>query len=85
MACALPVVATDTPVNRELLGDAGLYAPVGDTTALADRLVELLQSPDRQRALGQALHQRVEREFGWPALTDRLIELYGQLVITAAR
>jgi glycosyltransferase involved in cell wall biosynthesis len=80
MACGLPVVATDTPVNRELLGESGVYAPVGDTAALANRLIELLQTPERGRALGDALRTRVEREFGWPALTDRLIELYRQVL-----
>jgi glycosyltransferase involved in cell wall biosynthesis len=80
MACGLPIVATDTPVNRELLGESGVYAPVGDTAALADRLIELLQAPERRRSLGAALRLRVEREFGWPALTDRLIELYRQVL-----
>jgi glycosyltransferase involved in cell wall biosynthesis len=80
MACGLPIVATDTPVNRELLGESGVYAPVGDTAALADRLIELLQAPERRRSLGAALRLRVEREFGWPVLTDRLIELYRQVL-----
>ncbi|MGD8465418.1 MAG: glycosyltransferase family 4 protein, partial [Anaerolineae bacterium] len=30
MACALPTVAFDTPVSREILGDLGVYAPRGD-------------------------------------------------------
>jgi glycosyltransferase involved in cell wall biosynthesis len=35
MAMARPVVAYDTAVNREFLGDLGVYAPLGDVAALA--------------------------------------------------
>ena len=76
MACGLAVVATDTAVNRELLGAAGVYTPVGDPQALAARLVELLGAPERRRALGTALRQRAKSCFDWPVLTERLIEVY---------
>jgi glycosyltransferase involved in cell wall biosynthesis len=76
MACGLPVVATDTAVNRELLGPDGVYVPVGHTPLLAERLIELLRSPERRQALGAALRQRAEREFDWTVLTDRLVDVY---------
>ena len=76
MACGLPVVASDTPVNRELLGDGGLYAPVGDVEQLAARIVDLLADPDAARARGDALRRRAEREFAWPVLVERLADLY---------
>ena len=76
MACGLPVVATDTPVNRELLGDAGVYAAVGDAGALAGRLVDMLSNPEDARARGAALRIRAEQEFAWPAIIQRLEALY---------
>lgn len=76
MACGLPVVATDTPVNRELLGDAGVYAAVGDAAALAGRLVDMLSNPEGARERGAALRMRAEREFAWPVLIRRLEALY---------
>jgi glycosyltransferase involved in cell wall biosynthesis len=84
MACGLATVATDTPVNRDLLGDAGVYAPVADPGALAARLVELLADPDRRTAAGQALRRRAETHFAWPALTDRLIRVYDRVVSASA-
>ena len=80
MACGLPVVATDTPVNRELLGEAGIYAAVDDPTALAARLSELLRAPARARAVGATLRRRVEQEFSWPFLTERLLRVYERLL-----
>ena len=80
MACGLPVVATDTPVNRELLGETGIYAAVGDPAALAARLIELLQAPIRAHEVGATLRRRVEEEFSWPHLTERLLRVYERLL-----
>jgi len=80
MACGLPTVATDTPVNRELLGEAGVFAPVGDARALADRLIELLGDAPRRASLGAALRARAEGEFAWPALGQRLVGLYERVI-----
>jgi glycosyltransferase involved in cell wall biosynthesis len=84
MACALPTVASDTPINRELLGEAGIYVPVGDAAALAGALIALLGDGARRERLGQALRRRAEREFSWAALADRLIGVYRDLGPTPA-
>ena len=76
MACGLPTVATDTPVNRDILGDLGVYAPVGDTRALADGLLQLLSDPPAAAARGRALRRRAEEMHAWPVLIDRLVAVY---------
>jgi glycosyltransferase involved in cell wall biosynthesis len=70
------VVATDTPVNRELLGDAGVYVPLSNPAMLAQRIVELLQAPERRAQIGSALRKRAEAHFAWPALCERLVDVY---------
>ena len=79
MAMALPVVAFDTPVNRELLGDLGLYAPRADVAALADRLLEALRAPAAARERGRALRARAARHFSWEASARRLEHVYRRL------
>jgi len=79
MACGLPTVASDTRVNRDLLGEAGVYVPVGDASALATGLAALLRDPDRRSAAGAALRARVERRFAWPALASQLAGIYERL------
>jgi glycosyltransferase involved in cell wall biosynthesis len=76
MAMGLPAVAYDGPVSRELLGDAGVFAPMRDVPALAAALAGLLRDPHEQKLRGQALRERVVTHFGWPALGRRLVDVY---------
>ena len=83
MACGLPTVATDTPVNRDILGDAGVYAQVGDTAALAASLLQLLSDPSAAAARGQALRRRAEEVYAWPVLIERLVALYRRTLLSS--
>lgn len=76
MAMALPVVAFDTPVSREILADLGIYAEYGHATALAQRLIEVLRDSEGGKALGGRLRERAERMFSWTSGVQRIVELY---------
>lgn len=76
MGCALPVVASDTPVNREMLGESGLFAPVGDAAAFTTKIRSLLSDRPRATQLGAALRQRAETTFAWPMLAEHLESVY---------
>jgi glycosyltransferase involved in cell wall biosynthesis len=55
LAAGVPPVVADTPVAREVCGDAALYVPPGDILALADALMTLLlDSAARERLLACA-------------------------------
>lgn len=79
MAMAQPIVAYDTPVNREYLGDEGAYAARGDVDAFAAEIARLAHAPDERFRLGQRLRQRSIEMFSWPAAADRIIALYRDL------
>jgi glycosyltransferase involved in cell wall biosynthesis len=57
MACGLPVLSSDIPAVREVVTDAcaKLVDPL-DVEALGKAMAELLGSPDRRRAMGEAAH-----------------------------
>lgn len=76
MACGLPTVAYEGPVARDILGNAGVYVPLGDTRALAAALARLLDDAGDRKRRGEALRERAVREFGWPALAGRLVDVY---------
>jgi glycosyltransferase involved in cell wall biosynthesis len=80
MAMALPVVAWDTAVNRELLGDLGLYAPHGAVDAFAAQILALLRDPAAAQARGAALRARAAADFSWTTTAARLAAVYRRLL-----
>jgi glycosyltransferase involved in cell wall biosynthesis len=79
MSSGLPVVASDLPVHREICGDAGLYFPRFSPEALADRVVQIHESPDLAERLSQHSLRRA-RDFSWREHVERLFVLAEGLV-----
>jgi glycosyltransferase involved in cell wall biosynthesis len=80
MAMGLPTVAFETPAQVELLGNLGLYAPVGDVQQLAARLAELIDNPGRRVTLGQHLRARARQSYGWDRVAQQIDLTYRQLL-----
>ena len=76
MSTALPVVAFDTPVSREYLGEWGLRAEPGSVESLAEIILALLNAPDEARMRGQRLRARVLDRYTWVQGGQRITEVY---------
>jgi glycosyltransferase involved in cell wall biosynthesis len=76
MACGLPSVVFDTPVNREILGDAALYAKYGDAVELAGAIGRLAGDRELREELGHRGRARAESEHSWDARGRELVQLY---------
>lgn len=75
LAAKLPVVASDIPVLREVLGDCALFARPSDPTSFADGVRSAAKSDTVARDLierGQA-HART---FTWARVAERTVNLY---------
>ena len=79
MAMGLPVVAYDTPVNREYLDDLGVYAPIGDVAAFSEAIIALSQDQRLRADLGQRLRQRVVENYSWEVAAERVARVYEML------
>jgi glycosyltransferase involved in cell wall biosynthesis len=75
LASGVPVVLADTPVAREVFGDAAVYVPTGDVNAAARALTRLLfDSTARATLLAQG--SAVLGRYSWPrAARDTLAAL----------
>jgi glycosyltransferase involved in cell wall biosynthesis len=80
-AAGRPVVSTAVGGVSDIVEDGrtGSLVPVDDTTALAERMIELLGDPDRAAAFGAAGRAAVGR-FGAERLVDDLDRLYRSLL-----
>jgi len=81
MASGVPIVATDLPGYRTVLtpGSEGLMVPTRDPGALRAALESLLSRPEQRAAMG-ARGIETSRRYAWPAIAERLEEIYGSLV-----
>lgn len=76
MAMGLPVVAFNTPVSCEYLGNCGTGAALGDVEQFAGELLFLLENPAEARARGEHLRQRILDCFTWRQGTQKIVEVY---------
>lgn len=80
MACGLPSVVFDTPVNRELLGEDGVYARFGDAGDFGENLAALVSDEARLQGLAGSVRERAIREHSWQARAVVLLRLYRDLL-----
>ncbi|HKC29976.1 MAG TPA: glycosyltransferase [Jatrophihabitans sp.] len=80
MAFGVPFAAFDLAETRLLSGDAGVYAPPGDTRTLAAHLDDLLDDDARRAALGRCGRQRVLDELCWERQAARYVDVYRELL-----
>jgi glycosyltransferase involved in cell wall biosynthesis len=82
MVCALPVVATDIPGNRELVlhGQTGFLVQVGDRAGFSRYAYKILEDPELARRLGDAGRERVVSHFSIEAMVHKHAALYRELL-----
>jgi glycosyltransferase involved in cell wall biosynthesis len=80
MAMGLPTVVFESPVNREILGNLGVYAKMADAKALAEALLVLLQDPTYARQLGEQSRQKAVQDYAWLTAGKRLTTIYDSLL-----
>ena len=78
MSSGLPVVASDLPVHREICGDAGIYFSRFSPDALAERVLQVQESPELAEKLSSNGLRRA-RDFSWSKHVERLVVLAQEL------
>lgn len=73
------VVVNDTPENREVAGDAGLYFRAAEPETLAERLEWVRRHPEEARQLGLQAGERAARLYSWERVTDLYAHLFEHL------
>lgn len=79
MSSGMLVVAADTPVNREVCGDAALYFDPLSVRDLVACLKRLDGDSDLRRALAERGRARVLSSYTWEAHVERLVEIFRAL------
>jgi glycosyltransferase involved in cell wall biosynthesis len=84
MGCGKPVVAFRAASLAEQVvdGETGFLVGPNDVAAFADRVAQLLGSPDLARRIGGAANERVDRLFRWDRTVRRVLDVYEEAVRT---
>lgn len=80
LACGLPCVVFDNPVNRELLGVAGCYVRERNAAAFARAIGLLLDDPAQRAALARQGRAHAVACHSWQARITTLEQIYSDLM-----
>ncbi len=75
MSHGLPIIAADTPVNREVCGDAAIYFHSLCVEDLAERLLQLATDRRLWKTLSAKGYQAARSRFCWNAHAQRILEV----------
>jgi glycosyltransferase involved in cell wall biosynthesis len=73
MASNLPVIATDDPIRREIVGKAGLFIDSNDPSSITNAIKKALKINWQQRPRQQAI------KFSWEKAISKYQELFLKL------
>ncbi|GAC1649697.1 MAG: glycosyltransferase family 4 protein [Gemmatimonadaceae bacterium] len=81
MACETPIVCSDIMGFRDVVAHRreALMVPCGDSRAVADALVELLDDEGLRSRLGTVGRERALL-YSWPRVTDQVLALYRRVL-----
>jgi glycosyltransferase involved in cell wall biosynthesis len=79
MALGKPVVQFDLREGRRSAGDASVYAKPNDEIEFANRILELLESPEMREKMGAEGRRRMEEMFEWRHQAPKLLDAYAAL------
>ncbi|NNC39772.1 MAG: glycosyltransferase family 4 protein [Acidimicrobiia bacterium] len=85
MAAGLPVVASDFPLWRSIITEAGcgLLVNPRDAGEIASAIGDLLADPARAEEMGRRGRVAAEAAFSWDAEAGKLVDLYDRLARVA--
>jgi glycosyltransferase involved in cell wall biosynthesis len=82
MACGIPAIGVDAYGPAEIIdhGETGWLVEPDDVSSLANALVEAVNRPGERRRRGANAIRQAQERYGWPALAQRVAEIYDDAV-----
>jgi len=83
MACEVPVVSTSAGALPEVVGksgETGLIVKPGSSESLVRAISELLDAPERRKAMGEKGRKRVLSLFTWRRTAERTVQVYRESI-----
>ena len=82
MGLGIPVIASDTPVHREVCGDAAVFHAPLSSSDLAAQVIRLQEDQKLRDTLTEGGKTRVRHDFSWESHVDRLLNEFERVALT---
>ena len=76
LAAGKAIVASGAGDVHKMVQDAGVIVPPGDSKALAEGILKLLQNPDGLEVMKQNAWKKAESEYNWSVIADRFLMIF---------
>jgi glycosyltransferase involved in cell wall biosynthesis len=73
------ILVNDTPENREVAGDTGLYFRAAESETLTTQLERVRRDPEEAATRGRAAAERARERYSWERVADQYVELFERL------
>jgi glycosyltransferase involved in cell wall biosynthesis len=79
IASGLPVMVTDTGGTKELIRDNGIIIPKGDSSAISESVIRLLNNKELRSSMGLKSRE-IAMKFSWKNVAEQYIKYYERCV-----
>ena len=81
-ACCKPTIVSDVGGLKEVVDDGvtGFIVPTENSTALAEKIVELVENCDLREKMGEAGRKMVEKRYSWDKSILKMEKVYSRIV-----
>ena len=80
LASGKAIVASKVGEVSNMLGNAGILVPPGDSAALADGIIRIIQDSNLKINLESLARARAEGEYNWNATAENLLKAYEKAI-----
>lgn len=87
LACECPVIAADWPSTRGIIthGETGYLVEPGNVSALAEKILLLLDAPECRHNFGKAGRDSVIRRYDWSVISSSYTDLINKAIAQTNR
>jgi len=79
MACSLPMVMSNFSYWQEIFSECALFANPYEPNDITDKILYLIDNPDKAKPLGDRGRQLAGEKYNWEAESKKLVGLYEDL------
>jgi glycosyltransferase involved in cell wall biosynthesis len=80
MACGIPVIVTELPHLKKIVGGAGLFISRGDSEMLSESIIQLLNDNKMASYLGEKGRMKILKDFSWRDTVEQTLNVYKEFI-----